>query len=49
MMRLAGHVAHTGEMRNAYHIWLESLKETGHSEALGIDERIILKMDHRKI
>jgi hypothetical protein len=42
-MRLAGHVACMGEMRNAYKILVESLKETDHSEDLGVDGRIILK------
>jgi hypothetical protein len=32
-----------GEMRNAYKIWLESLKGRDHSEVLGVDGRIILK------
>jgi hypothetical protein len=29
-----------GEMKNAYEVWLESLKGTDYSEDLGIDGRI---------
>jgi hypothetical protein len=42
-MRWVGHVAHMGEMRNAYKIWLENLKGRDHLEDLGVDGRIILE------
>jgi hypothetical protein len=31
-----------GELRNAYKLWMESLKGTDHLEDQGIDRRIIL-------
>jgi hypothetical protein len=33
-----------GKMRNAYKFWFESLKGRDHSEDLGVDGRIILKL-----
>jgi hypothetical protein len=41
-MTWAGHVAHMGEMRNAYNIVVENLNGRDHSENLRIN-RIILK------
>jgi len=37
-----GHVECMGEIRNAYKIWLENLKEGDHSEYLGMNGRVIL-------
>jgi hypothetical protein len=42
-MRWAGHVAWMGEMRNAYSILMENLKEKDYSEELGLDAKITLK------
>jgi hypothetical protein len=42
-VRQAGLVAHLREMRNAYNIWLQSLKVTDHPEDLIIDDSIMLK------
>jgi hypothetical protein len=42
-LRWAGHVACTGEKRNAYRVWVGKPEERGHLEGLGIEERIILK------
>jgi hypothetical protein len=42
-LRLARHVARTGENRNAYRVWVGKLEERGHLDGLGIEERIILK------
>jgi len=41
-MRLAGHVARMGEMRNEK-IWSENLKGKDHSEDLGMDGKILLR------
>jgi hypothetical protein len=38
-----GLIAHMEGMRNAYKIWLESLKERDYKEDQGIDRRIILE------
>jgi hypothetical protein len=40
-MRWVGHVAHMGEMRNAYKIWLEDLTGRGHLEDTDVDGRIV--------
>jgi len=42
-MRWGGHVAHTGEMRNAYKFWSENLKGRDHLEDLSTDGKIILE------
>jgi hypothetical protein len=42
-MRLAGHVARRGEMRNAYKILSGKSEGRDHSEDLGVDRRIILE------
>jgi hypothetical protein len=42
-MRWAGHVARTGEMRNAEIFWSENLKVRDYLEYLGKDGRIILE------
>jgi hypothetical protein len=42
-LRWAGHVACTGENRNAYRVWVKKPEERGHLEGLGIEQRIILK------
>jgi hypothetical protein len=48
-----GHVARTGEMRNAYNILVENLKGRHHSEDLGVDVKItsewILRKSVRKM
>jgi hypothetical protein len=44
-MGWVGHVARMGEMRNTYKILVEILKGRDHSEDLGVDARIILKLD----
>jgi hypothetical protein len=36
--------ARIGEITNEFRIWLERLKMKDHSEEIGVDERIILKM-----
>jgi hypothetical protein len=41
-VRLAGHVACMGEMRNAYRIFISKPEGSDHSEDLSIDGRIIL-------
>jgi hypothetical protein len=38
----AGHVAHKGEVRNAYRILVGNAMETDHLQKLGVDEKIIL-------
>jgi hypothetical protein len=43
MMRWAGYVERLGEMKNAYKLYLESLKGGDHSEDTGVDGSIILK------
>jgi uncharacterized protein YjiS (DUF1127 family) len=40
-MRLVGHVAHMGKLRNAYNIWLENMKGRDHLKDLHVDGRII--------
>jgi len=40
---VVGHVAHMGEVRNEYKIWLENLKGRDHLEDPGLDKKIILK------
>jgi hypothetical protein len=40
-MRWAGHVAHMGEMRSAYYIFIGNLKGTDHLEDMDIEGRII--------
>jgi len=43
-MRLAGHVAHTGNVRNSYKFLVkEPEKERDHLEDLVVDVRILLK------
>jgi len=42
-MRLAGHVARVGDMRNAYKILSENLKVKDRLEDLGVEKRTILK------
>ena len=42
IMRCAGHVARTGDRRDAYRFWWGSLRERDHLEDLGADGRIIL-------
>ena len=37
-----------GDRRGAYRVLLEDLRETDHSEYLGIDDRIILKSIFKK-
>jgi hypothetical protein len=41
---MAGHVARTAEIRNAYRVWSEKLKGTDHLEDQDLDGRIILKL-----
>jgi hypothetical protein len=41
--RWAGHVARMREMRNAYKILVENLKERDHTKDLGVDGRIVLE------
>jgi hypothetical protein len=45
-MRWVGHVARTGEKRNAYRYWRESQKERDHWEDQDVDN---IKMDLREI
>jgi hypothetical protein len=40
-MRRAGHVAHIGQIRNAYKFLVRKSQGTDHLEDLGIDRRII--------
>jgi hypothetical protein len=40
-MRWAGHEAHAREMKNAYQICWETLKERDHLGDLGVDGKII--------
>jgi hypothetical protein len=42
-VRWVGHVAHLGEMRNAYKILSDSLKGRDHLEDLGMDGKIIFE------
>jgi hypothetical protein len=42
-MKLVGHAALMGEMRNEYKICLQSLKGRDHSEHLDVDGKMILK------
>jgi hypothetical protein len=42
-VRWSGYAARMGKMRNAYTVWLGSLKGPDHSEDLGVDGKIILK------
>jgi hypothetical protein len=42
-MRRVGHVAHKGEMRNAFRILIGKPGGKNHSEDLGVDSGIILK------
>jgi hypothetical protein len=42
-MRLAGHIARMGAMRNTYKVFIGNLKGRDHSEDRGIDVRKILK------
>jgi hypothetical protein len=48
-MRWAGHVADTGDIRNAYKILVRKPEGKIHSEDLSIDGRILLKQIFRKI
>jgi hypothetical protein len=41
---MGGYVARMGNMRNAYKIWLKSLKGRDHSEDLGVDGKVILEL-----
>jgi hypothetical protein len=43
-MRQAGNVVRMRTMRHVYKFWLEILKGNDHSEALGVDGKIILKL-----
>jgi hypothetical protein len=43
MMRWPVHVAHMGEIRNAYKILVGNLKGRDHSEDLGVEATIILE------
>jgi len=40
-IRWAGRVTRVGEMKNAYKVWSEYLKETTNSEGLGVDGIIV--------
>jgi hypothetical protein len=42
-MRLAGYVAHMGEMKSAHKILVKNLKGRDHLEDLGIDGKLILE------
>jgi hypothetical protein len=42
-MKLTGHVAHMGEMRNGNKFWSENLKGRDHMEDLHVDGKIILE------
>ena len=42
-MRLAGHVAYTGERRDSYIVLMGSLRETDHLKDTSVDGRIILR------
>jgi hypothetical protein len=42
-MRWAGHIAHIGEMRNAYNILVGKSEGNNHSEDLDVDGKIILE------
>jgi hypothetical protein len=47
-MGWAGHLAHMGEMRNAYKILLENLKEINHLGDVDTDRKTILKWTLKK-
>jgi hypothetical protein len=42
-IRMAGHVARVGDMRNIYKFWSENLKGKDQTEDLDVDGRIILE------
>jgi hypothetical protein len=47
-MRWVGHVARRGRGEVLTEIWWGNLRERGHSEEAGLDERIILRWIFRK-
>jgi hypothetical protein len=48
-MRWAGSVANVGDRRGAMRFWWGDLRERTHLEDVGLDERIILRLDLQEV